>query len=88
MRNQYGPPGEYFRNDFASGNVYYCVAYMLDRLRSRLGHATFDKVLRQWPQQHRYANANRKTWISWLDRVTGRRLRPFVTAWLTSRHTP
>ncbi len=88
MRSRYGPPGEYFRDDFASSNVYYCVAYMLDRLRARLGSATFEKVLRQWPQQHRYANANRNTWIGWLDGITRRQLRPFVTAWLTSPHTP
>jgi aminopeptidase N len=88
LRDKYGPPGEYFRTDFASANVYYCVANMLDRLHGRLGNAMFQKVLRAWPQQRRYANADRKTWITWLDRVTGRRLRPFVLAWLTSKDTP
>jgi aminopeptidase N len=88
LRNEYGPPGEYFRHDFASTNVYYCVAYMLDRLHSKLGNRMFDRVLRQWPQRHHDTNADRGEWIAWLNRVTGRHLRSFVVAWLTSKHTP
>jgi aminopeptidase N len=88
LRNQYGPPGRYNPRDFASINVYYCGARMLYRLRSMLGTKLFGKVLRGWPREHRYGNADRSEWISYLDKTTGRNLRHFVHRWLDSTTSP
>ncbi|MGH3498671.1 MAG: M1 family metallopeptidase [Nocardioidaceae bacterium] len=88
LRNMYGPPGAYYRHDFASGNVYYCGARMLDRLRTKLGPAVFARLLRQWPQTHRFSNGDRSEWIDWLNQQTGRHLRPFVHRWLTLQRSP
>jgi aminopeptidase N len=88
LRTQYGPPGAYNPVDFAELNVYECGARMLDRLHSMLGDAVFTKVLRGWPRQHRFGNVDRKEWISYLNRTTGRDLRSFVTRWLTSPKSP
>jgi len=88
FRDAYGPPGEYDRTQFASSNVYYCSALMLDRLHAKLGDRVFDRVLREWPQRHRDSNADRGEWIDWLNKVTDRNLRPFVLDWLTSERTP
>ena len=88
FRDQYGPPGEYDRRQFASSNVYFCGALMLDRLHAKLGDRLFNKVLREWPQRHSNGNADRGDWIDWLNRVTDRNLRPFVIDWLTSQRTP
>ncbi|MBA2530943.1 MAG: M1 family metallopeptidase [Nocardioidaceae bacterium] len=88
FRDVYGPPGEYDRDDFGSANVYYCGALMLDRLHAKLGDRLFSQVLRRWPQRHAGDNVDRDDWIAWLNRVTDRNLRPFVTDWLTSPRTP
>ncbi len=51
-RDIYGAPGDYHRREFGSINVYYCTALMWDRLRHRLGTATFNRLVRAWPQRH------------------------------------
>ena len=78
----------YRRRKFASNSVYYCGALMLDRLHAMLPAATFASVLKQWPRLHRFGSVHLSEWISYLDRVTGRNLRGFVTAWLDSPITP
>jgi aminopeptidase N len=88
LRRRYGPPGEYDRRDFAELNVYYCGARMLDRLHTMLGAKMFGKVLRDWPQQEKYGNADRADWIAYLDKATGRNLSAFVTTWLTAKKSP
>jgi aminopeptidase N len=88
MRARYGPPGRYDPRQFASANVYYCAALMLYRLRHRLGAQLFDRLLRQWPQEHRYQSVDRQEYVRWLDRKTGRHLDRFVHRWLTSRRSP
>jgi aminopeptidase N len=88
LRRRYGPPGRYDRRDFAELNVYYCGARMLYRLQSMLGARMFGRVLRDWPQQQKYGNADRADWISYLDRTTHRNLKAFVTKWLTAKKSP
>jgi aminopeptidase N len=88
LRAEDGPPGAYFPQDFADTCVYYCGARMLDRLRSKLGAATFDSAWRAWPQRHRWASVDRGDYISWLDYRTGRSLDSFFTTWLTSPTSP
>ncbi|HET7529762.1 MAG TPA: M1 family metallopeptidase [Mycobacteriales bacterium] len=84
----YGPPGAFKKWTFASNNVYYCGALMLDRLRTKIGPRMFARVLRGWPQQHRFGNGSRTQWRRYLDATTHRHLDPFVHAWLMSHTTP
>ncbi len=88
LRDSDGPPGAYHRGEFGELCVYFCGALMLDRLRDQLGDPLFGAVWRGWPQQHRFASADRATYIAWLDARTGRDLGDFVTRWLTSPTTP
>jgi aminopeptidase N len=88
FRRNDGPPGRYHRRQFASNSVYYCGALMLDRLHAMLPAATFATVLKKWPRLHWFGSVHRSQWISFLDRVTGRNLRHFVTEWLDSPTTP
>jgi aminopeptidase N len=87
-RDVYGPPGQFRKWTFASVNVYYCGALMLDRLHTKLGPRMFARVLRNWPQQHRFGNGNRAAWMRFLDSTTHRRLDHFVRSWLLSPTTP
>ncbi|WP_148615971.1 M1 family metallopeptidase [Nocardioides rubriscoriae] len=83
-----GPPGSYKRSEFGSGSVYYSGARMLFRLRERLGAATFDRLLRAWPQQHRFGSVDRGDWIRFAERVTGSPLGRFVNRWLDAERSP
>jgi aminopeptidase N len=88
LRDRYGPPGHYDKAQFASGNVYYCGALMLDRLRTKIGAHDFARLLRSWPQRHRFANADRGDWIAWVDATTGRHLDHWVRRWLLAEQSP
>jgi aminopeptidase N len=87
-RDIYGPPGRYHRQQFASINVYYCPALMLDRLRIRLGTARFDRLVRDWPQEHRNRNASRAEFVGWVEARTGVELSGFFRSWLMSTKSP
>ena len=87
-RETYGPPGNYDPEQFASTNVYYCAALMLDTLRARVGAADFDRLLRAWPRAQRDGNANRWSWVRFAEDVTGEELSRFVRRWLESSSTP
>lgn len=87
-RKQYGPPGEYAKGEFASINVYYSGAVMLDRIRRKVGDDVFADALRGWPQRHRNESVDRADFIAYLSKQTGTDLEPFVTKWLTSKTTP
>ena len=88
LRNMYGPPGDYDPRQFASYNVYSSGALMLYELRQRLGADVFDRLLRQWPQEHRYENVDRETYVAWVEQKTGEDVSAFVDRWLTSPTTP
>lgn len=90
-RQLYGPPGDYRPDQFAQINVYFCTARMLVRLRQRIGPATFDALVRRWPQEHRNSVQDRTSYVDWLadrsgeDRAT---LRAWVDRWLMSPTSP
>ncbi len=88
LREQDGPPGAYDPERFGGSSVYYSGALMLHELRTRTGAAQFDRVLRAWPQRHAAGNADRGGYLDWLNRFTGRHLRPFMLDWLLSETTP
>jgi aminopeptidase N len=88
LRDAYGPPGHYSRWAFAETNVYYCGALMLDRLRTKIGAHVFQRVLRSWPQRHRFDNEDRHDWVRWLNGITGRHLGQWVHHWLIAQKSP
>lgn len=87
-RDIYGPPGDYHRRQFASINVYYCTALMWDRLRLTIGTATFNRLVRAWPQSHRDSNQPRAAVVAWFEQRTGRELSGFFRKWLMSKRSP
>ena len=88
LRRRHGPPGQYKRDHFASGNVYYPPALMLHEIRKQIGDRKFFALLRAWVQQHHNVEADRALFTSWLKRYTGRNLTPLVNRWLDAPTTP
>jgi aminopeptidase N len=88
LRNEDGPPGRYFKRDFASLCEYICGALMLKHLRHMLGAKSFGDLLRGWPAAHRFGSVHRSEWVRYLNRVSGRNLTAFVHRWLDSKRTP
>ena len=88
IRRENGPPGHYLRDHFASLNVYLPPALLLEEIRSRVGDRKFSALLRDWARQHRNVDADRALFTAWLDRYTGRNLKPLVDRWLDSPTTP
>jgi aminopeptidase N len=88
MRAEYGPPGAYKEDEFASSNVYYSGALMLDEIRNTIGDDAFFDALKAWPAEHEFGNANRDDYIKWLSDRTGTDLRPLIEKWLNSPTTP
>jgi aminopeptidase N len=87
-RDIYGPPGAYHRHEFGSINVYYCTALMWDRLRTKVGTAQFNRLVRAWPLRHRDTNQSRANMVHWFEKRTGRELSGFFHKWLTSKKSP
>ena len=88
LRTGDGPPGHYLPSHFASTNVYYCPALMLNGIRDDLGDAAFYQVLTEWVRQHQGTNQDRNAFVAFLDARTGRDFTPYVNAWLDSPTTP
>lgn len=88
LRDSYGPPGAYDRGEFASTNVYWSTALMWDRLRRRIGDETFARLVRRWPQTHRYQSSSRDELVSWWSARAGEDLEPFFDRWLDSEQSP
>jgi len=88
MRADYGPPGAYYEDEFASANVYYSGAVMIHQIREQIGDEAFFDALRTWPKVHEFGTANRDDYITWLSDRTGTDLGPFINEWLTSPTTP
>jgi aminopeptidase N len=88
LRDLYGPPGAYDRGQFASGNVYWSVALMWERLRRRLGDETFDRLVRRWPQTRLHTSSSRAELVDWWSAHSGEDLEPFFDRWLDSPRSP
>jgi aminopeptidase N len=88
LRDRYGPPGDYLRDEFASTNVYYSPALMWERLRHRVGDAQWRRVVRAWPQRHRDSNADRDMLVSFWENRTGLELSNFFHKWLMNKESP
>ena len=88
LRTGDGPPGHYLPTHFASTNVYYCPALMLNGIRTSLGDAAFYRLLTDWVHQHQGTNQDRSAFVAFLNAETGRDFSTYVDAWLDSATTP
>jgi aminopeptidase N len=88
LRDTYGPPGAYDKDAFASSNVYFSTARMLNRMATKLGQVRFYNTIRAWVQQHRHANVGRDDFETWLEARTGMEWTSFLNTWLTSPTAP
>lgn len=88
QRKRYGPPGDYDPGVFAAGNVYYGPMLMWHELRERVGSAAFWAMVRDWPDSHRYGNADRATYLAWIEDRLGLQLDDFFDAWLMGATSP
>ena len=88
MRRESGPPANYDPATFGEGNIYYGPALMWHELRKRIGDAKFWEIVRAWPSVHQDANADRATFIAWLNEQTGEDLTDFYDSWLLGAKSP
>jgi aminopeptidase N len=88
MRRESGPPAAYDPATFGEGNVYYGPALMWDELRKKIGNHEFYALVREWPHVHEFGNADRETYLDWLEERTGLELSDFFDAWLLGKKTP
>jgi aminopeptidase N len=88
LRTEYGPPGAYNHDSFASLNVYWCAARMLDKLATKVGRDAFPRLARRWIAAHRDTNVSRDSFLQWWSAQTGQDLTTFLTTWLTATTSP
>ncbi|GEP34717.1 metallopeptidase [Nocardioides szechwanensis] len=83
-----GPPADYDKDSFGSGNIYYGPALMWHELRQMIGDERFFDVVRGWPEANANGNAGRDDYLPWLEEQTGEELTEFFDAWLLGDVTP
>jgi aminopeptidase N len=88
LRTSDGPPGHFKPSHFASSNVYYCPALMLNGLRTALGDAAFYQLLNDWAHQHQGTNQDRAAFVAFVNAKSGRDFTAYINAWLDSPTTP
>jgi aminopeptidase N len=88
LRQVDGPPGHPLPSHFASTNVYYCPALMLNGLRHALGDTAFYQLLNDWVHQHQGTNQDRHTFLAFVNAKTGRDFTTYINTWLDSTTTP
>ena len=71
-----------------AGQRYYCPELMWRTLRARIGDATFNRLRRDWIQDHLFQSADRAELADWWSAKSGQDLHAFFTEWLTSPTTP
>ena len=79
---QGGPPADYDPSGFGLSNIYVVPAIMWHRLRLKLGDEEFWRLVKQWPQDHHWSNADYAEITSWWSQKTGLDLRPYFDSWL------
>lgn len=77
----YGPPGDYYANEFGQRNVRYCTALMLERLKKRMGPKRFATLMRAWPQSNAHSLRNRRAYVRAVEKRAGDQGR-FFARWL------
>ncbi|MDQ1659839.1 MAG: hypothetical protein QOD41_4922 [Cryptosporangiaceae bacterium] len=87
-RAKAGPPGNYHKDDFAAANVYFGPALMLDEIRTAIGDKAFFALARDWVQTQRNTQQDRASFTAFVNKHTGRNLKPVIDKWLDSPTTP
>ncbi|MFF4168831.1 M1 family metallopeptidase [Streptomyces sp. NPDC001744] len=62
--------------------VYQRGAMVLHKLRVTVGDGTFDRILRGWAEEHRYANASTADFTAYAEKTAGRDLGALWEVWL------
>jgi aminopeptidase N len=88
LRRRLGPPGSPRADSFAESNVYVCPALMLRQLHKALGDERFFALGRAWVSSHAGTSQDRKTFIAFVNRQTGRDFTGLINSWLDSPTTP
>lgn len=88
IRDQAGPPGDFDKDKFGEGNVYYSPALMWHELRKKLGDKAFWDMVKTWPTVHANGNATREEYLDWIEKETGEELTEFFDDWLLGENTP
>ena len=77
-----GPPADYDPAGFGLSNIYIVPAIMWHQLRLKLGDDEFWSLVKKWPQDHHWTNADYDEITSWWSQQTGLDLQPFFDSWL------
>ncbi|MBL7255216.1 M1 family metallopeptidase [Paractinoplanes lichenicola] len=88
LRKQLGPPGKPQAGHFAESNVYYCPAAMLKELNDALGDQRFFALATAWVQTQRNTQQDRASFITFVNKHTGRNFTSLINTWLDSPTTP
>ncbi|WP_228564457.1 M1 family metallopeptidase, partial [Catenulispora rubra] len=88
LRGRDGPPGHPLPTHFASPNVYYSPALMLNGIRHAVGDPAFYQLLNDWAHQHAGTNQDRAAFVAFVNAKTGRDFSAYINAWLDSPTTP
>lgn len=76
------------RNHIFDDLVYTRGALTLQALRLEVGDTAFFKILRTWPNAHRFGNADTRDFIAFAERASGQNLGAFFHRWVYSPGKP
>jgi aminopeptidase N len=76
------PAGDPGKDELFGGTVYDRGAATLQALREAVGDASFFTILRDWPAEHRGADASTADLEALAERVSGQDLGPLFQRWL------
>ncbi len=91
LRAENGPvarPNSGALDDLFSDNVYSGGALVLYALRQKVGAHVFQRIERAWVRENAGGSAGTTEFIALASRVSGRKLGPFLHAWLYGKVTP
>lgn len=81
--NQSGQAGKPKPDAFAMPNVYECPIPAIHQIRQDLGDEKFfDSVAQQWPSQHAFTSQDRKAFLKFLKKETGKDYTSLFSTWL------
>lgn len=88
LRRKIGPPGSPPADSFAESNVYLCPALMLRQIHKQIGDDAFFTLAREWVAQHRNSVQDRRAFVAFVNKQTGRDFTALINSWLDSPTTP
>lgn len=82
------PPGSARPDDLFNESVYTRGAMTLHALRKEIGDTAFFTLLRDWADQGRYGNVRTEQFVRLAEKISGKRLDAFFSAWLYQARRP